>query len=73
MISELDSCVSLTLESFSCVQLNNKKEMMYWGAEMWLLSLLQCFIIDEKYSLEASTGSLIPKKERHIDKVQGDK
>jgi len=41
---------------------------MYWGAEVGLLTLFECFSIDTKYSLEPLTGRLIPKKERLINK-----
>jgi hypothetical protein len=44
---------------------------MYWGVGVGLLSVLECFSMDVKYSLEASTGRLIPKEEKHIHKVQG--
>jgi hypothetical protein len=53
--------------------LNNTTEMMYWGAEVGLLSLLVCFSIDVEGCLEARTGRLIPKKERLIHKAQGAK
>jgi len=42
--------------------------MRYWGAEVGLLSVLECFSIDVKCSLGASTGRFIPKKESLINK-----
>jgi hypothetical protein len=53
--------------------LSNKTEIIYWGFGVGLLSVLESFSIDVKYSLEASIGCLIPKKDKQIHKVQGDK
>jgi hypothetical protein len=46
MVLELGCCFSLTMESFSCVQLSKTTEIMYWGAEVRLLNLLEFFLKD---------------------------